>query len=169
MLQAGIAFVFLAFLFAVRQQVREIVIAAGDIAPRFSIVADNGKQISPQDFNGKALLLTFWASWCEPCIAETPALNALARAFEAQGLVVLGVSQDKDLAAYNSFIRNQRPAFLSFRQPDESIQHSYGTFKIPESYLIDRSGTVRAKFISSQDWTSPEIVGQVKALVKPSF
>jgi hypothetical protein len=78
---------------------------------------------------------------------------------------VLGVSQDEDPRAYSSFIRNEQIGFFTFRQPEQSIKYDYGTVKIPESYLIDGRGKVRAKFISDQDWTSPEIVAQVMSLL----
>jgi len=80
-------------------------------------------------------------------------------------LVVLGVSEDEDPRAYNRSIRDEQIGFFTFRQPDKSIQYDYGTEKIPESYLIDRHGKVRAKFISNQDWTSAELVAQVKSLL----
>jgi hypothetical protein len=78
---------------------------------------------------------------------------------------VLGVSSDYNASAYSRFIRNKPASFLTVRQPDEAIQAEYGTFQIPESYLIDRHGKVRAKFISNQDWTSLEIVAQVRSLL----
>jgi peroxiredoxin len=156
---------FVAFVAATWYPLREIEVNVGDTAPHFNVTADDGEQISVREFNGKALLLNFWASWCKPCIEEIPSLNTLARLFGPEGLIVLGISQDKSSAAYTDFIRNQHTDFLTFRQPDQSIQHSYGTIQIPESYLIDRSGKIRAKFVSSQDWTSPAVVGQIRALL----
>ena len=156
---------FAALVVAISGPLHDNVVNVGDTAPEFSIVADTGERISARNFNGNALLLNFWASWCAPCIAETPSLNTLARLLRAQGLVVLGVSQDEDPRAYSSFIRDNEPGFFTYRQPDKSIQLEYGTVKIPESYLIDRRGKVRAKFISNQDWTSAELVMQVESLL----
>ena len=165
LLPVGLVTMFAAFTVAIWGPLHDNVVNAGDTAPGFSIVADTGERISARDFNGKVLLLNFWASWCEPCIAETPSLNELVRTLRAQGLVVLGVSQDEDPQAYGRFLRNEQIAFPTLRQPEKSIQYDYGTAKIPESYLIDRHGTVRAKFISNQDWTSAELVAQVKSLL----
>jgi len=161
----GLVAVFVAFIAAIWDPLHEIEVNVGDTAPHFNVTANDGEQVSVQEFNGKALLLNFWASWCEPCIEETPSLNTLARLLGPEGLVVLGISQDRSSAAYMDFIRNQHIGFLTFRQPDQSIQHRYGTIQIPESYLIDRSGKIRAKFISSQDWIAPAVVGQIRALI----
>jgi cytochrome c biogenesis protein CcmG, thiol:disulfide interchange protein DsbE len=156
---------FASFAMAIRAPLHDNVVNVGDAAPEFSVVADTGERLSARNFNGKALLLNFWASWCEPCIAETPSLNALARELRAQGLIVLGVSADEDPEAYSRFVRKERIGFFTFRQPEKSIQYDYGTIKTPETYLIDRHGKVRAKFISNQNWTSAELVAQVKSVL----
>jgi cytochrome c biogenesis protein CcmG/thiol:disulfide interchange protein DsbE len=165
LLRFGLVAVLVAFFAAVWDPLHEIEVNVGDTAPHFDVMADDGEQVSVQEFNGKALLLNFWASWCEPCIEETPSLNALARLLAPEGLVVLGISQDGNSAAYADFIRNQHIGFLTLRQPDKSIQRKYGTIRIPESYLIDRGGKIRAKFISSQSWISNDIVGQIRAVL----
>lgn len=156
---------FAAFIAATWYPLHRIELDVGDAAPHFTVTADDGEQISIADFNRKLLLLNFWASWCEPCIEETPSLNALARSLAPEGLVVLGISQDTNPAAYTAFIQNQHLDFLTSRQPDQSIQHAYGTIQIPETYLIDRNGKIRAKFISNQDWTSPAVVALIRPLL----
>jgi cytochrome c biogenesis protein CcmG, thiol:disulfide interchange protein DsbE len=163
-LPAATAAMFLAFLGSLYGALHEIQIGPGDIAPAFTLTADSGQRISPTDFGGKALLLNFWATWCEPCQAELPSLKALAQSLAAEGLVVLAVSEDSDLSAYRR-LAGQMPRILTIRQPEKTIQLSYGTREIPETYLIDRTGRVRAKFISNQDWTAPGILSQIRSLI----
>lgn len=165
LLKAGLVTIFLGFVSAIYTSSGETVIGVSDSAPDFLITADGGRPISPSDFGGKALLLNFWATWCEPCQVEIPSLEALARTLGPKGLVVLAVSQDQDASVYSAFIRPFSRSILTFRQPDKTIQLSYGTTHIPESYLIDRRGRVRARFISNQDWISPAILEQVKSLL----
>ena len=171
LLRIGMAAMFFAFTAAVHEPLRDIELKVGDAAPPFTVTADNGERVSVSDFHGKALLVTFWASWCEPCVEETPSLNALARTFRPAGLVVLGISQDESAAAYREFLRRTQVSFLTLRQPAagagsrRSVQSSYGTSRIPESFLIDRAGRIRAKFISNQNWMSPEVVAQVQVLL----
>jgi cytochrome c biogenesis protein CcmG/thiol:disulfide interchange protein DsbE len=165
LLLMGLIVMFGAFLMALGDPLRVIVVNAGDTAPDFDVTADGGARVSARNFGGKVLLLNFRATWCEPCREELPSLKALAQALGPEGLVVLGVSSDYNAAAYGVFIRNRPAGFLTVRQPDETIQAAYGTVEIPESYLIDRHGKVRAKFISNQDWISPGIVAAVRSLL----
>ena len=154
-----------AFCFALYISLHETVVNAGDRAPDFSIRADNGKPLTARDYGGKLLLLNFWATWCPPCVEEMPGLNELARQLGPMGLVILGVSQDKDENAYKQFLNRFQVAFLTARQPSEDIQLKYGTIQIPESYLIDRNGKVVEKFISSQPWASPQMIQHVQSLL----
>src|SRR5271168_3519690 len=115
LLQAGLFLMFAAFLMAIGGSLRDRVINVGDTAPDFSITADEGAHISTRNFGGKALLLNFWATWCEPCREELPSLKALAQALGPDGLVVLGVSSDYNPSAYSRFIRNKPAGFLTVR------------------------------------------------------
>jgi cytochrome c biogenesis protein CcmG/thiol:disulfide interchange protein DsbE len=164
-LQAALALMMAAFCFALYTSLHETVVNAGDRAPNFSIAADNGKTITAREYGGKLLLLNFWATWCPPCVEEVPGLNELARQLGPKGLVILGISQDKDENAYKQFIARYRVGFLTARQPSEDIQLSYGTIQIPESYLIDQNGKVVEKFISSQPWASPQMIQHVQSLL----
>jgi cytochrome c biogenesis protein CcmG/thiol:disulfide interchange protein DsbE len=84
---------------------REKVVRVGDKAPDFELVTDSGQRVTRSNFGGRLLVLNFWATWCPPCIEELPSLNELQQRLGGQGLVVLGVSVDKDGRAY----RNSSP------------------------------------------------------------
>src|SRR5215831_4424506 len=99
-LQAALALMLVAFCGSLYTSLHETIVNAGDTAPDFSIQADTGKTITARDFGGKLLLLNFWATWCGTCIEEIPSLNQMARQLAPQGLVVLGVSVDKDEKLY---------------------------------------------------------------------
>ena len=164
-LQAALALMMATFCFALYTSLHETVVNAGDRAPDFSIQTDSGKTVTAREYGGKLLLLNFWATWCPPCVEEVPGLNELERQLGPKGLVVLGVSQDKDVAAYKEFLARYQVIFPTVRQPSEEIQSSYGTIQIPESYLIDRNGKVVEKFISSQPWASPQMIQHVQSLL----
>ncbi len=164
-MRAGIAVMCLAFIVVLYNAVHEVLIEPEDPAPAFSITADQGKRISVPPFEGNALLLNFWATWCLPCQDEIPSLKDLATKLGPRGLVIFAVSSDDDSAAYNAFLNRAALNFPTIRQPGKDLQSNYGTISIPESFLIDRRGKVRAKFISSQNWTSPEILAQIDALL----
>src|ERR1700679_2132944 len=111
-LQAGIVAMLFAFVGVLYLSLHDNVVKAGDRAPDFTIKADNGKTITARDFGGKLLILNFWATWCEPWIAEVPSLNQLQRALGSRGVVVLGVSQDEDPKAYQNFLARFRVSYL---------------------------------------------------------
>jgi peroxiredoxin len=167
LLVAVVVGLFAAFVTALWTPLHDVIVIVnvGDGAPDFSVTTDSGARVTVRDFGGKALLLNFWATWCRPCVEEIPSLNALAQSLAPQGLVVLGVSSDTDAMSYTRFVRQAELRFPTAREPDRAIQLRYGTIQIPESYLIDRSGKVRAKFISNQNWTSPEIVSLARSLL----
>jgi peroxiredoxin len=74
------------------------------------------------------------------------------------GVVVLGISIDVDDAAYHRFLNQRQVNFLTVRDPDQRIAAMYGTSGWPETYIIDRQGVMRRKFIGPVDWTSPEVM-----------
>jgi cytochrome c biogenesis protein CcmG, thiol:disulfide interchange protein DsbE len=133
----------------------------GTPAPNFKLV--DGKQtIDLSSYHGKVVVLNFWATWCTPCIEEIPSLNQLQR--EMPQLAVVAVSIDEDGEAYRQFLIDHQIDFTTIRDPEKRISNLYGTKLFPESYVIDRDGRVRRKFISAQDWTSPEIVNYLSHL-----
>lgn len=131
------------------------------VAPDFTV--HNGPQtIRLSQFRGKIVLVNFWATWCAPCIDELPSLQALQR--ERPDIQVLAVSIDDDPDAYAAFLKQYDINLLSVRDGSQGANLKYGSVKVPETYVVDRNGIIRRKFISSQDWTSPEITGYLAKL-----
>lgn len=141
-----------ALVFIIAGTLNERVVKAGDIAPNFSITTDHGRKITATNFGGKVLVLHFWASWCAPCVEEAQPLNEFQRKVTDSGVVVLGVSIDTNENAYRKFIAANKIAFDTARDPEANISASYGTFKVPETYIIDRTGKVVQKVIGEGDW-----------------
>jgi len=129
---------------------------AGMMAQQFSFVLD-GKPMQLSDYRGKVVVLNFWATWCPPCVDETPSLVALQRSIEPKGGTVLGISVDTDAQAYTNFVQRNAIDFPTYRDPSAKIAEEYGTFMYPETYIIDRRGRIARKIVGAQDWTSPEM------------
>jgi cytochrome c biogenesis protein CcmG, thiol:disulfide interchange protein DsbE len=171
-IKAAIAFLMVALAIVIVYTMQEHIVVAGDTAPDFNLTTDNGKRITPTNFGGKVLVLNFWASWCPPCVQEMPSLNEFQKMFAADGVVVLGVSVDHNEKNYRAMLKNFKVVFPTVRDPEENVSYRYGTYKVPESYIIDRNGKVVRKFVGlpEQDgvaklWTDPEIVGLVRSLL----
>jgi cytochrome c biogenesis protein CcmG, thiol:disulfide interchange protein DsbE len=128
----------------------------------------NGKPGHLTDLRGKVVVLNFWATWCPPCVEETPALNKLHKYIESRGGVVLGVSVDEDPVAYEKFLRDYGVIFPTFREPTRKVALDYGTPKFPDTYIIDRHGKILRKFFSSQEWDSPEMLAYFDSILGKS-
>jgi thiol-disulfide isomerase/thioredoxin len=163
LLRAGIGLLMVVLLIAIYAGIHERIVIAGDAAPEFTIKTDDGRTIGLPNFGGKLLVLNFWAAWCGPCRDEAPSLSRFAADYARKGVVVLGVSVDKDAKAYNGFLQRFRPAFLTAR--DSKIHADYGTFMYPETYIIDTQGKVLKKIAEPIDWTAPEVTHYIDSLL----
>ena len=159
----GFAFAVLAFFTLPHYRQGESSIA-GKTAEDFSMDL-NGQPAHLSDLHGKVVVLNFWASWCGPCIEETPALIALQQRIAARRGEVLGVSIDEDEGAYERFLREKGINFPTYRDPSKKIAADYGTSMWPETYIIDRKGKILRKIISPQDWNSPEMTAYFDAVL----
>jgi len=164
-LEGGILVLLCAFVGVLYVSLHDNVVKAGDKAPDFSIKADSGRTVTARDFGGKLLILNFWATWCPPCVQEVPSLNNLQKALGSKGLVVLGVSEDKDPQAYRQFLDRFHVTYLTARDPEVKIKPKYGTVQIPESYLIDTNGRVVEKIVGEANWSSPQMLEHVQSLL----
>ena len=117
------------------------------------------------DLKGKVVVLNFWATWCPPCVAETPSLNRLEKYIDSRGGMVLGVSVDEDGAAYEKFLKDQSVLFPTYRDATKKSASDYGTSIFPETYIIDRHGKIARKFIGEQQWDSTEMLAYFDALL----
>jgi cytochrome c biogenesis protein CcmG, thiol:disulfide interchange protein DsbE len=133
----------------------------GKPAPQF-VISDGGQTIDLSKLRGRVVVLNLWATWCPPCIEELPSLLALHKAMPDLAIVAVSIDQDPDV--YHHFLVEHHVDFLTFRDEDQRVNALYGTAQIPETYVIDRQGILRRKFISAQDWTSPEITGYLSKL-----
>jgi len=127
-----------------------------------------GKSEHLADLKGKIVILNFWATWCPPCVEETPALNRLQKYVDARGGMVLGVSVDDDANAYEKFLKDQSVVFPTYRDTTKKSAADYGTSMYPETYVIDRKGRIARKFVGPQQWDSPEMLAYFDAILGQS-
>lgn len=136
----------------------------GEQAPEV-VIHDGSQTVSLRDYRGKVVILHFWASWCAPCIEEFPSLMQLQR--EMPDVVVLAVAFDTDQNSYRQFIAdNHLSGMTMIDDLTDTSSHAFGTYRPPESYLIDRNGVIRRKFIGVPNggWMMPEIVDYLRHL-----
>jgi cytochrome c biogenesis protein CcmG, thiol:disulfide interchange protein DsbE len=130
-------------------------------APQF-VISDGTNSVDLSKLRGRVVVLNLWATNCAPCIEELPSLLALQK--KLPQLAVVAVSWDDDANAYQHFLTVHHVDLTTVRDPAQKVANLYGTVLIPETYIIDRNGVLRRKFVSAQDWTSPEIVRYLSTL-----
>lgn len=161
----GIAITLAVLFYIMADTLREKIVNQGDQATAFSVTTDRGKTISLTNFPGKLLVLNFWAAWCKPCVDEMPSLNRFAQMMAPEGVTVLGISVDLDETKYKKFLKDANISFETFRDNSALIPASYGTFKYPETYIIDKNGKVVEKIIGEESWLNPNVINRIRRLL----
>lgn len=138
-------------------------------APGFELPDRSGRTQSLHEFSGQVIFLNFWASFCEPCRREMPSMESLVRQYSNQGMVMLAISLDTEFGEVDQFMQTflpgQRSAMTVLLDATGEVARSYGTELIPETYIIDRSGRIVARFVGEYDWTRPEVKQIIEALL----
>lgn len=161
-----ILFVVILFWWFIQQSYNKVPDWVDKKAPNFTLEDEDGKLVSLSDFLGKVVLVHFWASWCPPCVEEFPTLDRFYKKFSVEDFVLLAVTVDeKESADYENFKKKVSFDFPVLFDHREHISRTYGTYKFPEGYLIDRNGIVVKKIIGPQDWGEPKWESQVKQLM----
>jgi cytochrome c biogenesis protein CcmG/thiol:disulfide interchange protein DsbE len=122
----------------------------GRPAAAFSLTTFDGKPLTLEGLHGQVVVLNFWASWCYPaCYEEAPVLEAGWRAYRERGLVVVGVDiQDTEEAA-RRFMDQFKLTFPNAPDPKGKVSIDYGVYGVPETFVIDRQGRIRAKHVGA--------------------
>ena len=141
----------------------------GRSAEAFQLPDLRGRNHRLRDYRGKVVFLNFWASFCKPCKREMPSMETLAREYHGRGMEMIAVSLDqkeRDASRFlQQFLPNESSAMTVLWDPESRVANAYGTELIPETYIIDRDGTVVARFVNEYDWTRPEVKRLVEALL----
>lgn len=122
----------------------------GRPAPAFALTTFEGRPLSLEGLRGQVVVLNFWASWCYPaCYEEAPVLEAAWQAYRERGVSVVGVDiQDTEEAA-RRFIRQFGLTFPNAPDPKGKVSIDYGVYGVPETFVIDRRGTIRLKHVGA--------------------
>lgn len=133
-------------------------VSVGSEAPAFTArtLGPGPRTKTLDDYEGAVVLLNVWATWCAPCRAEMPSIQALHEAYGAQGLRVVAVSVDDAGAEpqIREFAREYGLTFEILHDPSGAIQRVYQTTGVPETFVIGGDGVIRKKVIGAVDWHS---------------
>ncbi len=167
-LAGGIVVAASAAAFFVAHRAPQAAVEVGQSAPDFTVPAFPNGQVRLRDRRDQVILVNFWATWCPPCVDESPSLQKFAEQMRSQGVEVIGISVDQDPTVLQKFIDRFHLTFAIGRDPYQALAHRYGTFKYPETYILDRDGRVAEKIIGAIDWQDPRITAFVRSLANPN-
>ena len=134
-------------------------------APDFTLPNPDGRKLALKDYRGKLVFLNFWATWCEFCRSEMPAMERLYREFKSQGFEVLAVNVKDKRSDALAFVKELKLSYTIMLDPEGEIGLLYGAFGMPTTYLIDEKGMVLARLWGPADWYSPQARGLIKSLL----
>jgi thiol-disulfide isomerase/thioredoxin len=134
-------------------------------APEIDLPGLDGGRVRLADYRGKVVMVNFWATWCEPCKEETPALQSVHQQLHDEGLVIIGVNlrkQETDDAAIRAFIATYGVTYPIALDIDAEAARLFQISPIPTSYFIDPRGDIR--FVRVGTITADEVIALTRAL-----
>ncbi|MFV9504614.1 MAG: TlpA family protein disulfide reductase [Oscillochloridaceae bacterium umkhey_bin13] len=135
----------------------------GNLAPGFRLENTSGEFVDLADLRGQVVLVNLWASWCPPCRAEMPAIQAAYDRYGPEGFVVLAVNQGEPGPVAAGFMAEHQLNFMALLDPYGQVGFAYQVNALPASFFIDRNGLVRS--IYKGPISHRVIAGTVEALL----
>lgn len=130
-------------------------------APELTLTSLEGQTVSLADYRGQVVLVNNWATWCPPCRAEMPELEAFFQAHQADGFTLIGISAGDTKEQVTAFVADYGVTFPMWLDPTERAMSAFRTEYLPSSFVIDRDGTVRLA------WTGAISLEMLEAHVTP--
>ena len=138
---------------------------ANDQAPVFSAPMADGRRLALSGLRGNVVVLTFWATWCEPCRDEMRLLEVLHRDLSAAGLVVVGVNSRESPAVIADYGRAHALTFRLVQDAVGDVGRAYGVLGLPTTFVIAKNGRTVGRAVGTRDWTSNAARALVRALL----
>jgi len=138
------------------------------ILPDISLTEADGKQKKLADYHGNVVLLSFWASWCAPCLVELPTFAELEKRFLDHGLKVVAINVDEGDSARTfakDFWAKKNFAFPSFFDPQKTVASQFEVDMLPSTFVIDRQGRIAFSGFGANDWSSPQTLEILESIL----
>ena len=125
---------------------------ADNPAPSFTLQDLSGNKVSLSDFQGKVVILDFWATWCPPCVREIPHFVELYDQYKAQGFAMVGISLDRQgVSVVEAFVQKYKVNYPILMNDGQADRAYGGIRSIPTTFVIDRAGNIRQKYVGYRD------------------
>jgi len=124
-------------------------------APELALSALDGNQHALADYHGQVVLVNLWATWCPPCKAEMPTLEAYFQDHQADGFTTLAINDGDPTDAVTDFVQEYGLTFTVLLDPTyQATDHAFKTQNLPSSFVIDRDGNIRLRWVGEIDRTT---------------
>jgi thiol-disulfide isomerase/thioredoxin len=144
----------------------------GAPAPPIALATLDGGKANLSGERGNVVLVNFWATWCEPCKSEMPALQQLAQELSGQPFRLYSVDLQEDADTINAFQRQFGLTLTVLLDEEGSVTRTYGVRGLPATFLVDRQGVVRVQRLGpllaggpETTWSEPWLAEQVRSLL----
>jgi cytochrome c biogenesis protein CcmG/thiol:disulfide interchange protein DsbE len=140
-------------------------VKVGDPAPDFALVDLQGKSWVLSELKGQVVFINFWATWCPPCLEELPSMQKLYERLPKDKFKMLAIlSQDKPVRA--DFVANQNGFTMPILDDSQNMAGSkYFLTGLPETFIVDKQGILREKFIGPARWDTPGVVQMLEKYI----
>jgi peroxiredoxin len=138
----------------------------GGAAPALALQDLAGREVRLADLRGRTVVVNFWATWCAPCVAEMPSLQALHESLADDGVRVLAVNMQENPSRVRAFVERLALTFTVVRDPDGRTGRAWGARALPTSFVIAPDGRVALVAMGEVDWAERETVARVRELAK---
>lgn len=139
----------------------------GYLAPNFRLTNLHGEEVSMASLEGKVVFINFWATWCGPCRAEMPSMEALYHDFKGKGLEILAVSSDMEGAsAVQPFVQRLGLSYPILLDTDFRVDDKYLIQSVPTTVLVDKNGVITHRLVGGRNWSNPESRDLIEKLLK---
>ena len=153
-------------IFCVKTNAAELKPWTGAATPPLALESLGGKAIRLADYRGKVVLVNFWATWCEPCRAEMPSMDALRRSLAGRPFEVLAVNLAEPRARIEKFVADGKLGFPILLDRDAAASRDWRARGLPASYLVGRDGRIRYAALGEVNWMSADTRAKVQELLK---
>ncbi len=124
-----------------------------------------GEDFQSASISGKPLVMTFWASWCEPCKKELPALSEMYRDKHGEGLEVIGINVDEDPAAARRYLKQNPLPFKVVMDSKKAIMNTFQTRGVPTTFWVTRNGQIRQRSVGYDDKKKHQVMQWLQSLL----
>ena len=133
-------------------------------APGLVLQDMDGREVDIGKLKGRLVIVNFWATWCGPCVAEMPSLQALAQRLGDTKAVVLGVNYHESTQKVRDFRERVSTRFPLLRDPWQEVSANWKVTSLPTTFIVDAGGVVRYRVLGEVDWVSPAVLQRLRKL-----